>query len=354
MGMLSKSSEIAIQIAEYEAVRSRHKSIEPEHFLLGILSLEKVFEAGAQSQFQLNRDAVDSVRLEFEPVQSFLLAKGVNPPLMRRSLRELLRKYVSSKLDQAGTVPRPSTRIQELCVRASGVTDSMKSPEIRIEHFLIALIEDKASGIPGLLQELRLHPEELAAEVRLLQTSRHGTHAIRVVNATDATLPEVPLRDVSLAKTEILEAVDATRSMQMAPPSTKASASRFTLLCELPSQIEKETRIEPILHRFLTGLIEAIPGATGGAVLMKGRNEEELLLKAHVSQDEPAVNLAAACQAMETKQGFISRLETDLDTEEPAFSICPDGHVRPDGMEGRGPGCNVRGWCRPPAFIRER
>ena len=59
MGTLSKSSEIAVQIAEYEAIRSRHKSIEPEHFLLGILSLEKVFEAGAQAQFQLNRDAVD-------------------------------------------------------------------------------------------------------------------------------------------------------------------------------------------------------------------------------------------------------------------------------------------------------
>lgn len=321
MGTLSKSSEIAIQIAEYEAVRSRHESIEPEHFLLGILSLEKVFEAGAQSQFQLSRDAVDSVRVEFEPLQSFLLAKGINPPLMRRSLRELLRKYVSSKLEQAGTVPRPSPRIQDLCVRASSVTDAMKSPEIRIEHFLIALIEDKTSGVPGLFQELRLRPEELAAEVRLLRTTRQGTHAIRVVNSTDATLPEVPLRDVSLAKTEILEAVDATRSMQMAPPSTKASASRFTLLCELPSQIEKETRIEPILHRFLTGLIDAIPGATGGAVLMKGRNEEELLLKAHVSQHEPAVNLAAACQAMETRQGFISRLETDLDTEERACSM---------------------------------
>jgi class 3 adenylate cyclase len=320
MGKLSKSSEIAIQIAEYEAVRSRHKSIEPEHFLLGILSLEKVFDAGAQSQFQLNPDAVDSVRIEFEPLQSFLRAKGVNPPLMRRSLRELLRKYVSPKLDHAGTVPRPSAKIQDLCVRAAVVTDAMNSPEIRIEHFLIALIEDQTSEIPGLLRELSLRPEELAAEVRSLRTSRQATHAIRVVNATDSTLPEVPLRDVSLQKTEILEAVDATRSMQMAPPSTKASASRFTLLCELPSQIEKETRIEPILHRFLTGLIEAIPAATGGAVLMKGRNEEELLLKAHVSQDEPAVNLAAACQAMETRQGFISRLETDSDPEEPAFS----------------------------------
>jgi class 3 adenylate cyclase len=320
MGILSKSSEIAVQIAEYEAIRSRHKTIEPEHFLLGILSLEKVFEAGAQAQFQLNRDAVDSVRVEFEPLQAFLRAKGVNPPLMRRSLRELLQKYVSSKLEQAGTVPRPSPKIQDLCVRASGVTDAMKSPEIRIEHFLIALIEDKTSGIPGLLQGLHLQPEELVAEVRL-RTGRQGTHAIRVVNATDGALPEVPLRDVSLAKTEILEAVDATRSMQMAPRSTKASANRFTLLCELPSQIEKETRIEPILHRFLTGLIDAIPGATGGAVLMKGRSEEELLLKAHVSRDEPAVNLAAACQAMETKQGFISRLESELKTEERPFSM---------------------------------
>ena len=89
MGTLSKSSEIAIQIAEYEAVRSRHKSIEPEHFLLGVLSLEKVFDARAQSQFQLNRDAVDSVRIEFEPLQSFLRVKGVDPPLVRRSIREL-------------------------------------------------------------------------------------------------------------------------------------------------------------------------------------------------------------------------------------------------------------------------
>lgn len=321
MGTLSKSSEIAIQIAEYEAVRLRHRSIEPEHFLLGILSLEKVSGSGAQSQFQLSRDAVDSVRIEFEPLGSFLRAKGVNPPLMRRSLRELLRKYVSTRLEEDGTVPRPSSKIQDLCVRASNVTDAMKSPEIRIEHFLIALIEDRTSGIPGLFQELSLRPEDLAAEVRSLRTNQHETHAIRVVNATDASLPQVPLRDVSLAKTEILEAVDATRSMRMASPSTKASSNRFTLLCELPSQIEKETRIEPILHRFLTGLIDAIPGATGGAVLMKGRNEEELLLKAHVSQDEPAVNLAAACQAMETRQGFISRLETDLDPEERPFSM---------------------------------
>jgi class 3 adenylate cyclase len=321
MGTLSKPAEIAIQIAEYEAVRSRHESIEPEHFLLGILSLEKVFEAGVQSQFQLSGDAVESVRIEFEPLQSFLRSKGVNPPLMRRSVRELLRKYVSSKLDQAGTVPRPSVRIRDLCVRASGITEAMKSPEIRIEHFLIALIEDKASGIPGLLQELNLKPEELAAEVRSLRPTRQNTHAMRVVNATDPALPEVPLRDTSLAKTEILEAVDATRSMRMASPSTKASASRFTLLCELPSQIEKETRIEPILHRFLTGLIGAIPGATGGAVLMKGRNEEELLLKAHVSESEPVVNLAAACQAMETKQGFISSVETNLGTGERAFSM---------------------------------
>jgi len=321
MGTLSKPSEIAIQIAEYEAVRSQHQSIEPEHFLLGILSLEKVFEADVQWQFQLTSDAVDSVRVEFEPLRSLLLAKGINPRLMRRSLRELLQKSVGFKFEQAVTVPRPSVRIQNLCVRAAGITETMKSHEIRIEHFLIALIEDKASGIAGLLQEFNLRPEEVAADVRSLRQSREGTHAIRVVNAINAALPKVPLRDISLAKTEILETVDATQSMQMGLPSTKASASRFTLLCELPSQIEKETCIEPILQRFLTGLIDAIPGAIGGAVLMKGSNEEELLLKAHVSKGEPWVNLAAANRAMDTKQGFITRPETDSDNQEGAFGM---------------------------------
>jgi adenylate cyclase len=321
MGTLSKSSEIAIQIAEYEAVRSGHGSIEPEHFLLGVLSLEKVFDAGVQWQFQITREAIDAVRVEFEPLQALLLARGVNSRLLRRSLRRLLQKYVSFSLEQAGTAPRPSVRVRNLCMRASGITESMKSPEIRIEHFLVALVEDKLSRIAEVLQDFHLTPEEMAADLRLIGQARQATHVIRVVNGTDAALPELPLRDVSLAKTEIIEAVDATQSMQMAPRPSTASANGLTLLCDLPSQIEKETRIEPILQRFLTGLIGAIPAAIGGAVLMKGRNEEELLLKAHVSKREPLVNIAAACRAMETKQGFISRLEKASDTEEPAFGM---------------------------------
>jgi adenylate cyclase len=321
MGTLSKASEIAIQIAEYEAVRSGHGSIEPEHFFLGILSLEKVFDAEVQWQFQITREAIDAVRVEFEPLQALLLKRGVNSRLLRRPLRRLLQKYVSFSSERAGTAPRPSVRVRNLCMRASGMTDSMKSPEIRIEHFLIALVEDKQSRIGEVLQDFHLTPDELAADLRSIGQAQQATHVIRVVNATDAALPELPLRDVSVAKTEIIEAVDATQSMQMAPQPSTASANGLTLLCDLPSQIEKETRIEPILQRFLTGLIGAIPAAVGGAVLMKGRNQEELLLKAHVSKHEPLVNIAAACRAMETKQGFISRLETASDSEEPAFGM---------------------------------
>jgi len=307
---LSKSSEIAIQIAEYEAVRSRHQSIVPEHFLLGILSLEKVFDVDVQWQFQLTRDAVDSVRLEFEPLQAMLAAKSMDPRLMRRSLREALRKFATPK-SEAAVVPRPSGAIQDLCVRAATIAQAMNSLEIRIEHYLMALIENNAPGIADLFEQFHLHPEEIAAEVKALRQHRQGTHAIRVVNATEASSSDVTLRNTSLAKTEILEAVDVTRSMQMAAPVKQVSADRFALLCDLPSQVEKETRIESILHHVLTQLISVIPSALGGAVLMTGADEEELLLKAHVSKGEPMVNLADACRAMENRQGFISKVEAE-------------------------------------------
>ncbi|MBV8049696.1 MAG: protein kinase [Acidobacteriaceae bacterium] len=331
---LSKSSEIAVQIAEFEGVRSRHEYIEPEHFLLGILSLEKVFEADVQREFRLTPEAVESVRSEFEPLQSLLVAKGVNSRMTRRILRELLQKRFVSRSNQTVLAARPSPRIQGLCVRAVNVARSMYSAQIRIEHFLLALIEEGQSLLPEFLQQVHLSSDDFAKELKAFRQSPKRT-PVRVLNATSTAIPLTEVREVSFAKTQILEAVntettpppaDAKETEEKSAGAAVAdspnrSAARFKLLCELSSEIERETRVEPILHRFLTGLLAAIPGADRGAVLIKGNNAEELLLKAYVPQSEPVINLEAACRAMETKQAFISKQEMDSDTPNPSFGM---------------------------------
>jgi class 3 adenylate cyclase/tRNA A-37 threonylcarbamoyl transferase component Bud32 len=330
---LSKSSEIAVQIAEFEGVRSRHEFIEPEHFLLGILSLEKVFEADVQREFRLTPEAVESIRSEFEPLQSLLAAKEVNSRTARRILRELLQKQFSSHSSQAVIAAPPSPRIQGLCVRAVNVARNMSSAQIRIEHFLLALLEQEPTLLLEFLQRVHLSPDDFAKGLRAFRQTPKRT-PVRVLNATSTAIPLTEVREVSFAKTQILEAVntetsplpaDATdtekKSTVVVPEPPHRSAGRFRLLCELPLEIERETRLEPILHEFLKALLVAIPGADRGAVLIKSSNEEELLLKAYVPQNEPVINLEAACRAMETKQAFISKQEMDSEAATPSFGM---------------------------------
>jgi hypothetical protein len=71
---------------------------------------------------------------------------------------------------------------------------------------------------------------------------------------------------------------------------TMDTARRLALLYELPIQLETETQLDTMLQTLLEQLIEAIPGAVRGALLLHDRESDELLLKAYVSSNGPAVN----------------------------------------------------------------
>jgi adenylate cyclase len=113
--------------------------------------------------------------------------------------------------------------------------------------------------------------------------------------------------EVALARTQVIKSADATRAQKSVVQSVKGSAQRLACLLELPSHVEKQTRLEPFLQHFLRGVMDAMPAAQRGAILMRGSGEDDFLLKAHHPIGEPAVNMAAARQAMQTKQAFISR-----------------------------------------------
>ena len=105
---------------------------------------------------------------------------------------------------------------------------------------------------------------------------------------------------------EIEEAMDATVPM-FAPLASRTGNAReqMALLCELPLQFGAETRLDVLLQTVVKRLLEVIPGAKRGALLLQDRGTGQLLLKAHLPAGEPALSITLARRAMERREGFL-------------------------------------------------
>lgn len=105
---------------------------------------------------------------------------------------------------------------------------------------------------------------------------------------------------------EIEEAMDATVPM-FAPLTSRTADFReqMALLCELPLQFGAETHLDILLQTVVKRLLEVIPGAKRGALLLQDRATGQLLLKAHLPAGEPALSVTLARHAMERREGFL-------------------------------------------------
>ncbi len=106
--------------------------------------------------------------------------------------------------------------------------------------------------------------------------------------------------------TEIEVAMDAT-VVRFAPLANRATDIReqMALLCELPLQFAAETHLDALLQTVVKRLLEVIPGAKRGALLLQDRSKGQLLLKAHLPPGEPALSITLAGRAMERREGFL-------------------------------------------------
>ncbi len=121
---------------------------------------------------------------------------------------------------------------------------------------------------------------------------------------TTVALAELP----GNPRVEIAETLDAGGSVFAAVESATAeSARRLEVLCELPLQFATETRWDALLQTIVDRLMEVIPGAARGALLLRDPCSDMLLLKAYQSSGEPAVSETLARRAMRERRGFIWR-----------------------------------------------
>jgi len=118
---------------------------------------------------------------------------------------------------------------------------------------------------------------------------------------------------------EISESLDANvEDFDFAQTASTEVIRRVALLQDLPVEFSAPWRLDELLQTIIRRVVELIPGAERGTLLLRKPNSEALLLAAFVSDEEPAVSETLARRALNEKQGFIWRRGFEGD---PALSV---------------------------------
>jgi hypothetical protein len=126
---------------------------------------------------------------------------------------------------------------------------------------------------------------------------------------------ELPVTDVTDVPSNGQPANTNSPMSAGVPPEvpTTNTAQRLEFLYKLSSKFRTETWQNGLLQTIMEHLVDEIPGATRGALLLndheKGQKStnpnDRFLLPAYVSSNGPIINMALASRAMSEGKGFI-------------------------------------------------
>lgn len=120
---------------------------------------------------------------------------------------------------------------------------------------------------------------------------------------TVKTLPSEE-SELELAK-GITQSLDAAEPAFPPAEATTDTDQRLALFYELPLKFGEETRLDVLLQLVIERVVDVIPGARRGALLVTDRPTGELLRKASLPTDNPAVSITLAKRAIEQREAFI-------------------------------------------------
>ena len=125
--------------------------------------------------------------------------------------------------------------------------------------------------------------------------------------------PSMPIPSAA-SDPRILHVIDTNKAL-VSPgrAGTPAAERRLKFLLDLPRQFSALTGSNQLLQMVMSSVVEVIPAARRGALLLRNPRGDSLLLKAYVSADEPAVSQSLAQHAIAEKRGFIWRSSQEAD-----------------------------------------
>jgi adenylate cyclase len=105
---------------------------------------------------------------------------------------------------------------------------------------------------------------------------------------------------------QIVKMVDTGPKAPLPPvPGTTPEEKRLAMLLDFPRQFSAQTGINGLFQTIMTRVVEVIPAARRGALLMRDAENGKLLLKAYVANEEPAVSETLARRTMSERRAFV-------------------------------------------------
>ncbi len=141
---------------------------------------------------------------------------------------------------------------------------------------------------------------------------------------TEAAIPPEPSPSTAAPGTSlrILQMRDTNQPLALGDTSSaSATERRLALLLDLPMRFAAQSGQHELLQAIMDRVVEVIPAARRGALLLRDPRQDLLLLKAYVSADEPAVSETLARRALTEKRGFIWRSTPDFDKSRSIFQF---------------------------------
>jgi adenylate cyclase len=138
------------------------------------------------------------------------------------------------------------------------------------------------------------------------------------VSASSSPMPDSNLpAALSGADMQILKMVDTGPKAPLAVVTGSTPAEkRLALLLDFPRQFSAQIGVNGLLQTIMERVVEVIPAARRGALLMCDGENDQLLLKAYVSNEEPAVSETLARRTLTERRAFIWTIGPGGDTSQ--------------------------------------
>lgn len=119
--------------------------------------------------------------------------------------------------------------------------------------------------------------------------------------------PAAPAQNAE-SDVRVLQMIDTTRRVAIGPDGAgPASDRRFNMLQGLALELGGQATQDQLLQAVMDRVVEALPAARRGALVLRDPQKNAFLLKAYVSADQPAVSQTLVRRAIDEKRGFIWR-----------------------------------------------